>query len=294
MDMSAIAWLLLALGCGQAAAPPATAPADPLVSARAAAPLARYHGVLIRVPDLELALAFYSGVLGFESERIAPSLARLEDRNPIYLEQVGYPLRPPEGNEARASVAFQTRDIRAAITRLRERGVAFLSEEPSAVGVGQAIRFRDPFGNIHSLLEHTVSEVPPFDEPEVYNSGFKHPDADTASLRALIVDRLGFTVRTERYFPPSLPIGHRDGTFAFMLHENEPWEVEVRPRADPASAAVSLIFATTDLPALRRALSGPAGIASPGEAQAFALGVRSRMIFPSGVPVEYWRFERGR
>ena len=102
-----------------------------------------------------------------------------------------------------------------------------MSDTPSAVEVGLAIRFRDPFGNIHALLEQTVGEVPPFEEPQVYNSGFKHPDADTASLRSLFVEALGFVVRTERYYPPSLPIGHPEGSFAFMLHENEPWEAEV-------------------------------------------------------------------
>ncbi|MGQ0590531.1 MAG: VOC family protein [Sphingosinicella sp.] len=183
--------------------------------------------------------------------------------------------------EARSAIAFQALDIHATARRLRELGVVFLSDEPIRVGVGLALRFRDPFGNIHALLQQTIGEVAPFEEPEVYNSGFKRPDSDTPALRRMFAG-LGFVVRSERYYPPSLPIGHGDGSFAFMLHENEPEEPEVRARSQPESAAVSLIFTAADLAAVQQQVGS-------GREDAFALGRRMRVTAPSGVPVEFWR-----
>ena len=263
---------------------PAHAGPEALATEQAATvPAVRHHGVLIRVPSLDAARTFYADVLGFRAVDVSPDMLRLEDDVPIYLEQVDRPLRPPADDEARAAVAFQTQDVRAAVARLRAAGVAFLSEEPFEVGVGLAVRFRDPFGNIHALLEHRVSAVPPFDEPKVYNSGLKQPDADTPALRVLFQD-LGMTVRTERYYPPSLPLGHSDGSFAFMLHENEAIEPEIRPRADPDAAAVSLVFAVEDMDAVRRQVGD--GMTEP---RGFALGERAHLTVPSGVPIEFWR-----
>jgi catechol 2,3-dioxygenase-like lactoylglutathione lyase family enzyme len=264
------------------AAQPAPAPSAPQQDE--IRQIARHHGVLIRVPDLDRARQFYVDLLGFEAERLSDTMLRLPDPTPIYLEQVAQPLRPPAEDEARAAIAFQARDIRVTAARLRERGVTFLSEEPIRVGVGLAMRFRDPFGNIHALLEQTAAPVPPFEEPEVYNSGFKIPDADTAALRDLFAG-LGIMVRTERYYPPSLPLGHRDGSFAFMLHENEQGEPEVRARIQPESAAVSLVLATASLDGLRSRLTD----AEIGDEGSFALGRRVRVTAPSGVSVEFWQ-----
>jgi len=247
----------------------------------AAAQVARYHGVLIRVPDLARARSFYVETLGFSEERVSDNLIRLVDDSPIYLEQAIGPLRPPDVDEARSAIAFKVRDIQATARRLREAGVEFLSEEPFQVAVGLAMRIRDPFGNIHSLLQPTLGSVPAFTEPAVYNSGLKNADADTAPLRSLFAG-LGMVVLTERYFPPSLPIGHGDRSFAFMLHENEPGEPEIRARGEPGTAAVSLVFSTEDLQAASRVVGN-------GEAVPFALGRRLRATIPSGLPIEIWQ-----
>ena len=291
--MGVAAFLILALEAVQPVEAPSATQAAPPPEARPAESRFRYHGALVRVPDLDRALEFYVGVLGFQAERLTPVLVRLQDDTPIYLERVDYPLRPPGDDEARSAIAFQTRDIGAAVERLRRLGVVFLADEPAPVGVGLSIRFRDPFGNIHALLEHRITDVPPFEEPEVYNSGYKHPDADTDDLRALFVGAMGFDVRTERYYPPSLPIGHRDGSFAFMLHENEPWEAEIRPREDPRTAAVSLVFVTDDLAEARRVLLGAIGPGGIGPERRFGIGRRFDIIVPSGVPAELWRFAPG-
>lgn len=248
----------------------------------------RFHGVLIRVPDVERAIAFYGGVMGFDLQRREVGLAVLRDSTPIYLEQTDAALVPPAEDEARSSVAFLTKDLAATTRAFRAKGVQFLREEPGKVGVGIANRFLDPFGNNHALIQQTIAEPPPFEEPEVYNSGFKIADRDTNAMRRLFIEVLGLTARTEKYYPPSLPIGHKDGTLAFMVHENEAFEPEVRPRGDPKSAAVSLVLATDDLDATRRRLLA-AGFDQLGPIRPFSMGVRMTLITPAGVPMEFWK-----
>lgn len=210
----------------------------------------RFHGAVIRVPDMQRALDFYSRTLGFAviSDEGRPRTVRLGGDFPLYLREV--PAGPGrdggDGRDfARAGVTFMTADIAARSRALRKAGVEFLEAAPHKVGVGLAIAFRDPFGTVHSLLEQTIVAPEPFEEPRVYNTGFHHPDA--GKMRPLYIDTLGFVVRTEDYFPPALPLGHRDGSFAFMLHQKA--ELRPAPGGYPTGAGTTLVFKTPDVEA---------------------------------------------
>lgn len=237
-------WVAILCGTALAAESPFQNPPHPEV------PRFRFHGALIRVTDMEAARAFYVETLGFavRSDQGVPRTVRLGGDFPLYLRQV--PAAPAQAggggrDVAHTEVAFMTADIARRTAALRRAGVVFLEDAPQEVGVGLAIEFRDPFGTVHSLLQQTIVEPDPFEEPKVYNSGFVHPKV--AEVRPLYVDALGFVVRTEKYFPPALPLGHADGSFAFMLHE----QAGLRRAADayPAGPGTTLIFTTPDVAA---------------------------------------------
>ena len=135
------------------------------------------HHVAIGVPDLDLALAFYSGVLGFppvqrgEWDRSHPladravglpqtsaRMAMLKAPN-AYLEIWEY--RHPEPRDLRSRpcdlgyphFCLQVRDIQAEYTRLSAAGMAFVASEPVDFGTSSAVYGKDPFGNIIEIYE---------------------------------------------------------------------------------------------------------------------------------------------
>lgn len=209
-----------------------------------------FHGVVIHVADMDAALDFYSSVIGFGvAESVSESLVRLESDTPLYLLEAG-PERPAAAGEARTVFVLQTGDLDARIAEWRAKGVAFAADAPGKVGVGRSIPFRDPFGALHSLLQQEVGDPAPVKEPVMYNVGFYH--ADALAAQDLYVDALGFVVRTTKYYPPAIPLGHADGSFAFMLHKRDVGPAVEAQYASGTGAV--LIFTAPDLEQARRAL----------------------------------------
>ncbi len=177
------------------------------------------YGVKIKVNNMAKALGFYGDLLGFEvllREHYPNLIALKNEMLPLFLEQTDLPSSLEYGKSAQAAITFQTNDLKKRMAELKSRGVKFITEI-GKVGVGISARFQDPSGNVHSMLEQTVVETPEFVEPRIYNVGFAHPDM--AKAREFYCDKLGFVVRTEKYYPPAIPLGHRDGSFSHMLHE---------------------------------------------------------------------------
>lgn len=137
-----------------------------------AAPGLRVGIVQINVTDLDEAWRFYVETLGIAGRR------RLGPGKPFELELGGaapghptvlvYPVprrvdrRYPE--ETGVTLVLHTDDIRATVAAWRARGVPFLriawSREESGIAdtpFGPFIAFRDPFGNVHELLQPAES-----------------------------------------------------------------------------------------------------------------------------------------
>ncbi len=134
------------------------------------------HHAAIAVPDLERALAFYCGVLGFEILWDAELPSRWEAMSAAlgvdsgcrirmlgkgnscielfeYTEsEAGDPLRPVNRHGI-THIALATDDCEADYARLAEAGVQFnaplFGKAPGRFAYG-----RDPFGNVIELLEH--------------------------------------------------------------------------------------------------------------------------------------------
>ena len=224
----------------------------------------RIYGVRILVSDIDEAVAFYSATLGFKvlSTVKYPSEVELKSEGlRLFLTRTGRAAQYDYAGAVRTTFGFQANNLVETRAKLEGEGVVFLEPEPQTVGVGIATTFKDPSGNVLYLLEQQVGDRAPFEEPRIYNVGFHLPDEATA--RQLYCDVLGFVVRTERYFP-AIPLGHRDGTFAFMLHE----KTDLKPRTSkyPDEAQIVPLFEATDLDAvvkhLRRSGTQYATVAS--------------------------------
>ena len=215
----------------------------------------RHHGVIIRTPELDSALAFYADGLGFAIADFEPrrGWARLVGNMPIYLETVGNRRLHP-ADVANSEITFQSNDLDASIAVLRSAGARLTTSEPYATAVGRSIRFADHAGVVHHMM-HSARAAPLFAEPRIYNCGFDVPAAAMAPARSLLEGALGFTAMTERYFPPSVPYLETNRSFAFMLHQHQDFEPDLRPREMPSrdDLGVSLVFISTDLRATARA-----------------------------------------
>lgn len=209
----------------------------------------RTRALKLNVEDMEKALAFYVGKLGFETEggsgREREVVLRTNDRVKLILSKVGK-LRKPAPTDTQVGLTLQVNDLEEAIGRLKSAGVEFAESERRKEGVGSAIYIRDPSGRRISLMHQTIVKVEPFKEPKLYNFGFLVPDMSAA--RNFYAERLGFVVRSERYLPLDLPLGHADNSFGFMLHYR-PGVRSVKSEYPRASAFYTVVFETDDLAA---------------------------------------------
>jgi predicted enzyme related to lactoylglutathione lyase len=252
----------------------------------------RHHGVLIRTPDLDAALAFYADGLGFALAEFEPGRgwARFAANMPLYLEVVGATRLHPE-NVANSEITFQSNDLDASIGVLQSAGARLTTNEPYATAVGRSIRFADHAGVIHHMM-HSARPTPLFAEPRIYNCGFDVPAAAIAPTRSLLEGALGFVAMTERYFPPSVPYLETDRSFAFMLHHNQDFEPDLLPREALArdDLGVALVFTSTDLRATAREAAAGGAVALDRSGRGFSLGQRMSFATPGGAPFEIWQW----
>jgi lactoylglutathione lyase len=113
--------------------------------------------VQINVSDLDKAIAWYREALGFEVAKehyhypVAVDLVhegcRLLLHRAERSAQIDYP------NVAQTLVCFQTDNIAATMDSLRRQGGELLHDTPQPFPAGVFAAFRDPFGNVHELVE---------------------------------------------------------------------------------------------------------------------------------------------
>ena len=207
----------------------------------------RTHGIKINVDDMDKAMAFYVNKLGFEiaSRQDYPREVFLKsgDDTKLSLRAVKK-LQPPKPEDTRVSFTLQVNDLDQSIARMKSLGVEFAETEKRKEGVGYAISIKDPFGANLSMMHQTIVKVEPFKEPRIYNFGFLIPEMEAA--RSFYVGKLGFVVRSEKYLPLDLPLGHADKTFAFMLHYR-PGKVQPVTSHYPTLPWHTIVFETSDL-----------------------------------------------
>jgi hypothetical protein len=48
---------------------------------------------------------------------------------------------------------WETKDHADGIEQMKSKGVEFIYSEPQEINVGSFVAFRDPYGNVHELIE---------------------------------------------------------------------------------------------------------------------------------------------
>lgn len=116
--------------------------------------------VQFNVVDMDTAIDFYCNKLGFEVERKDyEDLILLEHEGvSVLLCKVDKPHRIDYPNVAQTVVNFQVSDLRQTIKELKAKGVEFVHDEPQKCPVGIYAAIRDPFGNVHELVEFGGTE----------------------------------------------------------------------------------------------------------------------------------------
>jgi catechol 2,3-dioxygenase-like lactoylglutathione lyase family enzyme len=180
--------------------------------------LIRTYGIKINVTDMDKAIDFYTGKIGFEveSKKNYPNMVVLKsnDKNKLILNLVRN-LVPEGPNDVKTGLTLQVNDYDQATKLLKSKGVNFGDNLKRKEGVGYSIYFNDPFGTQLSTMQVTIYKEEPFIEPRIYNYGILIPDMEKART---FFKTLGFVERSERYLPLDMPLGNADNSFGFMLH----------------------------------------------------------------------------
>ena len=112
----------------------------------------------INVTNLEEAIAWYTEVLGFKLSKehyYPPQAVDLIQKGGIRLllykvqkaTEIDYP------NQAQSLIIFRTFDLEQMVKELTEKGVEFLYSEVKEFPAGIFIAFKDPFGNVHEIVQ---------------------------------------------------------------------------------------------------------------------------------------------
>ena len=254
----------------------------------------RLLGCSIRVPDLEIAKAFYCGKLGFQSLALDSDFIKLTGSLPVFLERVA-PAPIPAADQARTLLMLQVHDFVAASAWFRENRIPLVTGTPNPLAVGIVDCFRDPFGNIHSFVQLDDPPDPNWKEPHIYNVGQRMPISAIPEARRIYGDVLGFRIHTDRYYPPALPMMHADGSFAFVIYDKPSFLDDFRSKAAlyPAENGCLLVFETRDIAQYRDYLAARAPRLRVTNIQDFSLGRRMAFIDNAGIASEIWELGSG-
>lgn len=105
----------------------------------------------IFVSDLDQAIRFYGDGLGYEVKATyGPCIVQLKTGlTTLIFEQI-------EGQHPEVPttvLSFQTTDIHAAMRSVVDAGGELVDTKPQRCPVGFVVKFRDPFGVLHDLLQ---------------------------------------------------------------------------------------------------------------------------------------------
>lgn len=212
-------------------------------------PVLKFEGLRIWVDDLKAAEQFYSKTLGFEVDHkdLKNGTIRLKSEGfLIYLTKAQEPSKSQYGRHIRTSLTLQVPKLLPAIDQLRNAGVTIEALHLQRNGVGISIPFKDPAGNLLSLMEVQMRSVAPFEGFKIYNAGITTSAMDKAI--AFYVGELSFAEWSRDYLPAAMPLKHSDESFAFMLHEKP--GLKSLKKGYSRDSDINLIFSTKSLKAL--------------------------------------------
>ena len=116
--------------------------------------------IQLNVVGLQAGIDWYTRVLGF---RISEQNNFLHHGTTVQLEHdLGFrlilhnaknPARIDYPDDVQTMVVWQTENLAGTMNQMKAKGVEFIFSEPQEINVGSFVAFRDPFGNVHELIE---------------------------------------------------------------------------------------------------------------------------------------------
>ncbi len=137
----------------------------------------RVYNAGIAVSDMAAAREFYEAVLGFEalSDAYYPPVVPMKPAGRTMFILSDRNAREPAIYDYDAGVfaglALEAADLVETAGRLRQAGVEFVHEQPVDTGPVILMAFRDPFGNVHELIQH-VPYDPGRSSPTLQDAAF--------------------------------------------------------------------------------------------------------------------------
>lgn len=112
----------------------------------------------INVTNLDEAIKWYTEALGFKVSKehyYPPRAVDLVQQGSVrlLLYQVDTPAEIDYPNAAQSLIIFRTKDLRSTMEKLKEKGVEFVYPEAKEFPAGSFTAFKDPFGNVHEIVQ---------------------------------------------------------------------------------------------------------------------------------------------
>lgn len=122
----------------------------------------KLKALMVFVPDIAQARAFYSDVLGFSVREAGDGHIAFESGG---TELIAFECDRPGSigdysREARAVFVFGVASVEKSMATLKAQGVEFLHEVPAEGPLGRYAAFVDPFGIVHEIQEPRASSPP--------------------------------------------------------------------------------------------------------------------------------------
>jgi catechol 2,3-dioxygenase-like lactoylglutathione lyase family enzyme len=113
--------------------------------------------IQIGVSDMDQAIEWYCNRLGFEISKehnyYPVAIDLVHEGTRLLLHKAAKSTHIDYPNIAQTLICIQTNDIAASLDDLKSKGVELIHKTPLDFPAGKYAAFKDPFGNVHELVE---------------------------------------------------------------------------------------------------------------------------------------------
>ncbi len=142
------------------------------------------YGVKVYVADIDEAIDFYSGTIGYKisDQRFYPEMVVLSEQTTfLMLQQTNNKSFMSYPGNSNQHIIFLTVDITSSTNRLKEFGVNLINENLISIGGRKVAGFKDPFGNINYLIEDFDSGNSFIDHPKLFKLAINSDNNEKAN-----------------------------------------------------------------------------------------------------------------
>lgn len=112
--------------------------------------------ITVNVTDMDKALEFYAGIVGFEieSKQLYPDIVELKNGDvPFILQKATKTTASNYPEDTGVYLAIATDDARATLLRFKQLGVELVHDGIQDFPAGKMFAFKDPFGTVWECLQ---------------------------------------------------------------------------------------------------------------------------------------------